>query len=435
MTEPTEKIDSTKQEVGRFVRLLLYCVLFLVAAGWVMLIDAGLIYKGTVDSVQNGRLLYKHGLGVCAGLLFLVSIAFVRPSGIRGFSRWSIVAAVLLLALVFTPIGDSVRGSRRWLDFGPFSFQPLEFAKLAAVWYVADCLARYAPLDTTRLGRILLLSLPLAMIVAMLALQPDLSGAIYILVLVFALAVVGGMSRQLTMGLTGICVLTITALIALNPDKLQRFVPMVSPLSDLDGAGYQVGQSLWAITNGGLFGRGLGGSLAMYSLPDHTNDFVFPIITEEWGLIGGLLIVGLFGLMTYAAFRIALMQNDRFRLLLGCGIASLIGLQAAMNMAVALGWFPTTGVPLPFVSSGGSSVLLTFLMIGLVLNLARTAGDTVELPDSKKEKTIKTTPIQKPGFAPVYRKKSFTGYSRRKSTRVAHSARRRTSARRKVVSR
>ena len=195
------------------------------------------------------------------------------------------------------------------------------------------------------------------------------------------------------MVIIGGAMVTFAGLLALNSDRLARFVAY-DPLSNLSDTGYQLSQSLWAVTNGGWFGRGPGGSIAMYSLPDHTTDFVFSILSEEWGFAGGTLVILLFALVVYSGFRIALTQNDPFRLLLGCGIASIIGIQSAVNIGVVLGLLPTTGVPLPFISAGGSNLILSLGAIGLLMNLSRTAGEHYQakaVPETSNGKILRYT--------------------------------------------
>jgi cell division protein FtsW len=257
---------------------------------------------------------------------------------------------------------------------GPIAFQPLEFAKLTTVWFLAHTFAGLGPLHKARASHLIVPILLCAAVVGMVGAQPNLSGAVFLILIAFIMAWIGGVNLRLAvpMVLGGLGVFA--GLIALNPDRLARFLPVISPLRDLQGVGYQAGLSLWAVTRGGLFGLGPGGSVAMYSLPDHTTDFIYSIICEEWGVAGGILVIGLFGLLGWSAFRLALMQRDTFRLMLGCGVAAMLVLQAGINIGVTLGVFPTTGIPLPFISAGGSSLVLTLGEVGLLLNLGRTAG-------------------------------------------------------------
>jgi len=333
---------------------------------------------GSANPAHHAKLLKSHAIGTVLGIIFLVSAIFIKPRTLHRTSKWFIWASIILLILVFTPLGETVRGSRRWLNLGIFSFQPLEVAKLGLVMYLAYFFATHTPLDTSKPRKIVMLGLPILIIAGLVFFQPNLSGVLYILIITIAIAFVGGMSGRLVTNAIGFAMIIGIAGLAVYRDKIPRIISMADPLSELDGAGYQLSQSYWAITNGKFLGRGPGESLAMYSLPDHTNDFIFPIICEEWGLVTGLFIITLFALITIHAIHIALNQNNPFRFLLGFGLGTMIGLQALINIAVTLGSFPTTGIPLPFVSSGGTSIILTLVQIGLIFNISLTAGHPAE---------------------------------------------------------
>jgi len=386
---------SKRDSANRAMRTLILCVFFLTAAGWVMLFDSGIIFEGQADPAHLYNLLTKRMLCSIIGLAALGLFWIFPTEGVRKLSPLMIIAAVVLLALVWTPLGVLERGSRRWVSLGPFTFQPLEFAKLALVWYIADRFARLGPLGRVGIDR---LAAPMAfvfLLILLVGLQPNLSGAMFLIMLTFAMACLGGINRRLLLTFSATGIAAMIALLAKNPDRLERFLPVFRPLTDLSDSGYQVGLSLWAITNGGLFGRGPGNSIAMYSLPDHTTDFTYSILCEEFGLLGGAIVILLFAALIYSGFRIALSQEDPFRMLLGCGITTIIGLQTATNIGVTLGVLPTTGVPLPFLSAAGSNLIVSLIEIGILLNLGRTAGKKskavtqVEVPQKRPEPVIR----------------------------------------------
>jgi len=387
----------TKDHGNRAMEAVIVCVFFLMTAGWFMLLDSGLIFEGRPDPVHFHNLVEKRLLCTVVGAALLGIIWLWRPDKLRKLTPIVVLLALVLLVLVWTPLGVAERGSRRWIQLGPFTFQPLEFAKLALVWLMADRIAALGRLGKVDPRRMLLPLVTVVLLVGLVGAQPNLSGAVFLVVLTFAMACIGGMSRRLVFVLTIGAAAMFAALLARHPDRLDRFLPMIRPLTDLSDTGYQVGMSLWAVTGGGLFGRGPGGSIAMYSLPDHTTDFTFSIICEEWGFVGGAIIILLFAALVYAGFRIALAQRDPFRMMLGCGIAAIIGLQSAINMGVTLALLPTTGIPLPFLSAAGSNLILSLGQIGLLLNLGR----TVRRPAAARvqENTNKTAePAQrKPG--------------------------------------
>lgn len=375
MSEGSSHYERSMQDSSRrAMSTLILCVFFLTAAGWVMLFDSGIIFEGTADPAHLYNLLAKRLICSVIGIAALGIFWLFPSAAIRKFSPLVMLAAVILLLLVWTPLGIVERGSRRWVSLGPFTFQPLEFVKLALVWFIADRFARLGDLARVGIDRLAAPIIFVFLLILLVGLQPNLSGAMFLIMLTFAMAFLSGINHRLLFTLSTAGIAAMVALLAKNPDRLERFLPVFRPLTDLSDSGYQVGLSLWAITNGKLFGMGPGNSIAMYSLPDHTTDFTFSILCEEYGLLGGAIVVLLFAGLVYSGFRIALSQNDPFRLLLGCGVTTIIGLQAAINIGVTLGAFPTTGMPLPFLSAAGSNLIVSFIEIGILLNLGRTAG-------------------------------------------------------------
>ncbi len=374
--EPLEK--KLKESARKAARVIILCTFLLIAIGWVMLLDTGLVFEGQANPEHFHNLIFKRLICTGAGI-FILGIIWILPARwIRYLSLPAVIAGLVLLGFVLSPYGVEERGSQRWLEIAGFRFQPLELVKLTIVWFLADQLARTGSLSRIKFGRLAFPGLVIALTVTLIALQPNLSGAIFIILLTFAMAWLGGINGRLTLSLAGVAVAACAAMLAFNPDRLARFLPVFRPLSELDGAGYQVGLSIWAITSGGLLGLGPGSSVAMYSLPDHTTDFIFSIICEEWGLVGGVTVILIIGILVYHGFRLSLSQEDPFRMLFGCGVSAIIGLQAAINIGVTLGILPTTGMPLPFLSSGGSNLVLSLTEIGLLLNLSQTAGMQME---------------------------------------------------------
>jgi cell division protein FtsW len=372
--------QSPAPQVGatRLTNLLWFSAIALMLAGWVMLVDTGLIFEGRADTGQYASLLLKRGVCMVLGFVALWFMWRISPKRLRQAAPWIAVLALLLLGLVFSPLGATVRGCRGWLNLGILTFQPLEFAKLGLVWFLAHILARTGPLKRAPLSEYIGPAIVAALAVLLVMAENEFSGMIFLVAIIAIMALLSGINRTQFMWMSGAGVTACLAVIAIWPEKLHRFQPFIRPLTDLDGSGYQVGQSLWAIVNGGTFGMGPGRSIAMYSLPDHTTDFIFSIICEQYGIIGGLAILALFFVFAWAAFSLAIQQKDTFRLYLGCGIAAIFSLQAAINTGVAANVFPVTGLPLPFVSAGGSSLMMSLMELGLLLNLSRTVGNPVE---------------------------------------------------------
>jgi cell division protein FtsW len=294
----------------------------------------------------------------------------------RRWQQWSlplVVAAVALCAAVLMPnIGIMVGGSRRWLGLGWMRFQPSELAKFALLVFAADLLTR----RERDLGDWQAVLRPVLMVFATLGalvyIEPDLDSTVVLALIAVAVLIAGGVRlRHLgTVAAVGLGLGTIMAIA--EPYRRARVLTFLHPTSDASNAGYQILQSLIAFGEGGVTGVGLGAGRAKYHfLPNAHTDFVFSIIGEELGLIGCLLVLGLF--VAFAAFgvSIALRAPDRFGMLLAAGITVWVTAQAAINIGGVTGLLPVSGIPLPFVSFGGSSLVITMLASGILANVGR----------------------------------------------------------------
>jgi cell division protein FtsW len=283
--------------------------------------------------------------------------------------------AALLLVLVLIPgLGVSVNGSRRWLRLGPFSFQPAELAKLALVVYLAAFLARKREeLDDVWRG----LMPPLAVggvLASLVLLQPDLGNAVTLLVLTVGLLFLAG-ARTSWLAMLAVPALSLAALaVWMAPYRMRRVFAFLDPWQDPRGSGFQIIQSWLAFGSGGLFGRGIGESKQkLFYLPEAHTDFIFAILGEELGFVGALATVTLFSLLLWRGIQVGLRVADPFGALLAFGVSALLVTQAVVNLGVVVGLFPTKGLPLPFVSSGGSSLLVAMAAVGLLLNVSQRA--------------------------------------------------------------
>lgn len=283
-----------------------------------------------------------------------------------------IMSLVLLIAVLLPGIGKEINGSRRWINLGPAAFQPSEVIKLALVIYVADTVSK-APHKLVNLvqglGRYLVL---MGLAGGLILLQPDLGTAIAICGTIFVMLYVAGAQRW-HMGLLGIAgVLAIAAAAVYKPYRMKRLVGFMDPWADPVGAGFQTLQSLFALGSGGLFGVGLGQSKQKYFyLPEQHTDFIFAILGEELGMIGAACVVLLFFVLIWRGLRVAIACPDSFGSLLALGLTAQVGLQAIINMGVVSGLLPVTGITLPFLSYGGSSLVFSLAGIGLLLNISR----------------------------------------------------------------
>ena len=286
-----------------------------------------------------------------------------------------VISAVLLVLVAIPGIGRSVNGSRRWLALGPLSFQPGEFAKYSAVLFMAMTLTvRGRKIEKLFRGILPVLIVPGAMFLLILE-QPNLSTAGTIIIVSVIMVMLAG-AKWRHMALLGAGGLALGAYYAWSAEyRRERLLSFRDPFAKMSDEGYQLSQSLIAFGSGGLFGMGLGQGRQKYAyLPYPESDFIFAIVGEDFGLIGCLAVICLFMAFLLAGMRIALHAADRFGCLLAAGIICMISVQAFINMGVVVGILPTTGLPLPFFSAGGTSLSITMAAVGIVLNVSRTCS-------------------------------------------------------------
>jgi cell division protein FtsW len=285
-----------------------------------------------------------------------------------------IAAGVLLVLVLVPPFGQSINGTRRWIRLGFVSFQPAELAKVALVLYLAAFLAkRRGDLETFRTGA--LPALAVAGILAGLVLvQPDLGNCMTLIVLTFGLLYLAGTPiRHLALVAAPALPLIVLA-IWMAPYRMRRITAFVDPWSDPRGSGFQIIQSWLALGNGGLLGQGMGGSRQkLFYLPEAHTDFIFAVLGEELGFVGAVAMVALFAVLIWRGLRVGLRAPDAFGSYLALGITVLLATQTLVNLGVVTGLLPTKGLPLPFISFGGSALLMTMLATGMLLNISQHA--------------------------------------------------------------
>jgi cell division protein FtsW len=274
-----------------------------------------------------------------------------------------------LVAALFT---DPVAGVRRWIRVGPVGLQPAEFAKLTSVLFLAYYLDR----KRSKLGSPLHgLALPMGVVMVMLLLigkEPDLGTPSLMFAVMMLLIFVGGGKVHYVLGALAAAAPVILWQILRVPYRRARLLSFLTPFEDAQGAGYQLAQSILAVGSGGWFGKGFGASkLKLMYLPTPHTDFIFPVVCEELGLVGALTLLGLFAVILVRGVRIARQAPNLFGTLLACGITFTICLQAFFNVGMSIGVLPTKGIPLPFLSFGGSSLLSTLVGVGVLLNISR----------------------------------------------------------------
>jgi cell division protein FtsW len=357
------------------VILLLVSAALLTTIGVVEVFSASSVYAFT-NYDNSFWFLERQAIYAAIGIGALLLTARMRYGAWRRLSGPLVAISVVLLLIALHPTaGSSVYGASRWIGLGPLTLQPSEFAKLALIAFTAAILAQ----KEGKLDDWLHLALPLGPVVLLVAaivmLQRDLGTTIVIVGSVLMMLFVGG-ARLRHLVVTGVVSMGgLAYLIFGTAYRRARFLSFFDPWKDPLSHGYQLIQGLIALGSGGWFGVGLGASRQKWAyLPNAHTDFIFAVLGEELGLLGEFVVLILFGAMIYAGIRIAVRAPDTFGRLLAAGITSWIGLQAIVNLGAVTGLLPITGVPLPFVSFGGSALIVTLGAVGVLASIARAGG-------------------------------------------------------------
>ena len=352
--------------------ILMLVTLGLVAFGLVM------VYSATSASaaLANGDPAYylkRQAVYAFLGLAAMAVCARLDFHKLRALGPVLMVASVALLLAVLV-LGQAANGARRWISFGPAQFQPSELAKLAlAVWAASYLARRRAPRTLKELWRPI--GLTTVVFCGLILVEPDLGTAIAIVVMLAAILLVSGIPGR-TLG-AGVGIVATLGLLAVwfEPYRRARLFSFLNPWQDAQGAGFQTVQAMIGLGSGGIFGVGLGQSVQKANyLPEAHTDMIFAIIGEELGLVGATFVIAAYCAFAYAGLRIALQCRDPFGKRLAAGLTALVCGQAAINLAAVMGLAPLTGIPLPFVSYGGSSLVVALASVGILLNIAANGG-------------------------------------------------------------
>jgi cell division protein FtsW len=363
---------------GKIDLPFLILAMMLTAIGLIMVFSASFpsAYYETGDAAHY---LKRQAIFAVIGIVAMIVVSGVNYQRWRGAAKLLLGISVFLLILVLIPhIGISRNNAQRWLGFGEtLTFQPSEIAKLAVIVFFADSISKKKrKMESFREG-VLPYMLILGLIAVLMLLEPHLSGTILIVGVGVILMIVGGIRAWLVgagvgcIGLIGVLYVKLVEAGVISYGA-GRILMWKDPWIDATGEGFQLCQGLIAIGSGGLLGVGLGKSRQKFLyLPEEHNDYIFAIVCEELGLIGAIVIMGLFMALILRGFWIALHARDRFGTLLVVGIISLIAMQTFLNIAVVTGFVPTTGISLPFFSYGGTALALQLFEIGIVLSVSR----------------------------------------------------------------
>ena len=377
MTKANAKMTKT----GQFDFVLFITVLVMLGAGLIMVLSAS---SPSALSKTGKSYVYVQTQAVSAvlGIVAMLVISKINYKTWEKFSGFMVylAAIALLLAVKIPNLGNEAGGAYRWIDLGFITFQPSELVKIAMILFFAKYLTDHKKkIHKFKEGFIYPLLWLVPVIAILVFVQSHLSASLVIIMLVAILMLMAGTRLRYFMtigvgaaGLGGAALYILAKFFDIGAYRLERLTAFMDPWSDPTDKGFQIIQSLYAIGSGGLFGVGLGNSTQKYLyLPEPQNDFIFAVIAEELGFIGCIAIITLFGIFIWRGVLIAMKAPDSYGSLVAIGITALIGLQAIINIAVVTSSIPNTGMPLPFFSYGGTSLLILLCSVGILLNISR----------------------------------------------------------------
>lgn len=357
---------------------LLVIVLIMLGLGIIMVMSAS-APTSLAKTGNSYKYVKTQALSAGIGIVAMLVISNIDYKIYKKFDRLIYIVVLVLLASVAV-IGTEDGGAKRWIDLGFINFQPSEVAKIGLIIFYASLLTK----NKERIGEMwggffypLMFLLPV--IAILVGIQNHLSATLLIIMIVAIMMLMAGSKLRyfLTFGtgaaaVGGIGLFLVAKLTGKGAFRIARLVSFLDPFADIQGDGWQVVQSLYAIGSGGLFGVGLGNSTQKYAyIPEAHNDFIFSIIAEELGFLGCIMVIVLFALFIWRGIIIAMKAPDMFGSLIAVGITSMVGLQAIINIAVVTSSMPNTGMPLPFFSYGGTSLLILMASVGILLNISK----------------------------------------------------------------
>ncbi len=359
-------------------KLLFLATLLLVCTSVVMVYSASAVLA-MAKYQQPYWFLIKQGTWAVLGIFMLAVTMRIDYRNYREPVVIWTALAVATLALVAVLFRAPINGTRRWFGVGGIGVQPSELAKMALILFCAALLER----RMDRINEIRYALVPIAIavgvITGLILLQPDYGTAVSLLVVVAAMVFAAGLSYRYILGLALVTMPVLWIVLVSADYRRRRLLAFLDPWSDPLGEGFQIIQSLIAVGTGGVFGKGLmAGVQKLFYLPEPHTDFIYAVIGEELGLVGATAILICFAVITWRGLRTAVRAPDRFGALLAIGLTTMIAFQAFVNISVVLGLMPTKGIPLPFVSAGGSSLLISLVGMGILLNISQHASSAPE---------------------------------------------------------
>jgi cell division protein FtsW len=362
-----------KRKIGHIDYPIVMMVGLLCAFGLVMVFSASYYYAQNTASVGYDGYYYirKQAMYLAIGFPLMLVISLIDFKKLERFKVVGILLSIALLVLVLV-FGQETNGAKRWIVIGGQSIQPSEIAKFGMMLYMCSFMAKkHAVMQSFSKGMLPML-LVIGIICGLVMLQPNMSMAVIMGLMGYALLFIGGCDTK-QMFLLAVVLAALFALLAvIEPYRMARLTSFVNPWKDALGDGYQLIQSYYALGSGGLFGVGLNNShQKLLYMTYGESDLIFAIVCEELGLIGGIAVLAAYGFIVYRGIRIALLCRDRFGSMLAGGITVVFGLQVFVNVGVCTGLLPTTGQALPFISAGGSSMMIFLAAMGVLLSISR----------------------------------------------------------------
>ena len=373
------KLKKIKKKVGAIDFQILCTIILIVCVGIVMVYSSSSYYALHSELGNSEAFLKKELTWTIVGLVVMIVAMSIDYHFYKKITFLGVIVTIVLLVAVlllpksFAPIRN---GAKRWLEIGGSSFQPSELAKYMVVLFMAFSIdIRRKNMNKFLNGIIFYLCFG-GIFAGLVLMENNLSIASIIMIVTFIMILVGGGSIKHILLLIPPTILGVIALMLYEPYRLERFLGFLNPWEDSTGRSFQLIQSFYALGSGGITGVGLGQSIqkALY-MPEPYNDFIFSIIGEELGLIGCIFVIGLFVFLILRGVSVAIRAKDNYGFMLAAGIISVIAVQAMVNIAVVTGSMPVTGVPLPFISYGGTSMVFNLGAMGILLNISRQAKE------------------------------------------------------------
>jgi cell division protein FtsW len=366
-------LGRKRQRIGHIDYPIVLMVGLLCAFGLVMVFSASYYYAQNTASVgyDGYYFIRKQAMYLAIGFPLMLLISLIDFRKLEKFKVIAILISIILLVAVLI-FGQETNGAKRWIVVGGQSIQPSEIAKFGMMLYMCSFMARKHAIMQNFTKGMLPMLLIIGVICGLVMLQPNMSMAVIMGLMGYALLFIGGCDTKQMLLLLVVLIGMFALLAVIEPYRMARLTSFVNPWADALGDGYQLIQSYYALGSGGLFGVGLNNShQKLLYMTYGESDFIFAIVCEELGLIGGLLVIAAYGFIIYRGIRIALQCRDRFGSMLAGGITVVFGLQVFVNIGVCTGLLPTTGQALPFISAGGSSMMIFLAAMGVLLNISR----------------------------------------------------------------